>query len=63
VQTQETWHLILHNPSENSLLSIDFSKSSAVSATIFVNKLGVHFLMNLLLVVEFIYYFLTLSSL
>jgi len=38
VQTQETWYLILHDPTENSLLSIDFARSSAVSIMLFVNK-------------------------
>ncbi|CAB4415023.1 unnamed protein product [Rhizophagus irregularis] len=39
VQTQETWYLILHNPTENSLLSIDFARNSAVVITLLINKI------------------------
>ncbi|CAI2169627.1 3146_t:CDS:10 [Funneliformis geosporum] len=40
VQTQETWYMILHNTVENSLLSIDFSRSLAAADNIMVNKIG-----------------------
>ncbi|GES99877.1 von Willebrand factor A domain-containing protein 8 [Rhizophagus clarus] len=39
VQTQETWYLMLHNPTENSLLSVDFARNSAVSITLFASKI------------------------
>ncbi|CAG8614734.1 10142_t:CDS:10 [Funneliformis caledonium] len=40
VQTQETWYIILHNPAENSLFSIDLTRSIAAADIVLINKIG-----------------------
>lgn len=42
VQTQENgWYLLLHDPVANSLLCIDFARSSKMSVMVFLNKIPV----------------------